>query len=237
MKPIQAGFFFMVILAFGAVASRAEDLAAAEKQIIKNWQKVRSAKAIVKLGEGTEGRGNRGSLQGNGTLELLRKGDTLLVRQELKSTWEIAAGERKTVFEANVLTVCDGQYQWELRDQVGLKTATKSKPDALAGFDPQALFKRLRPDYELELLDEASVDGRDAFVIQATRSRGARHQRTIYFFSKDHGVLLKREQRTGSGDAASTLTYSDFEFDVQIDPKRFEFEPPEGVIVQDRTRD
>jgi outer membrane lipoprotein-sorting protein len=244
MKTIPNAVLVLGALAFCGAAARADDLAAAEKQIIRNWQKHRSLKASVTRHEGTEARGNRAARRGEGTFESLRKGGRALFRYEMNSTWKIMAGEREAIVENKILIVGDGKYQYELSDNIGWKSACKRKPDPIVRADVvipadiKALFERLRADYQLELLEEDSVDGHDAFVIEATRKSrrgGATRKRQAYYFSKEHGMLLKLEERDRKGKAISSLMYTDLEFDTEIDPKRFEFQAPEGVIVEDKT--
>jgi outer membrane lipoprotein-sorting protein len=224
--------------AFCGATARANDLATVEKEILKKWQKHRSLKTKVTQFEGTEAKGSKAAKHGEGTYEFVRNGDAIMFREEMKSSWEVEAGGQKMTFQITLLTICDGKYQYALSERVGLKTALKAKPDPMSGADLKAFFETLRAQYNLKLLDEEAVDGQDAYVIEATpkSERSSQPYKTIvYYFSKDHGFLLKQEQRDKDGKVLQTKSYTELEFDVKIDPKRFEFKAPEGVIVQDMT--
>lgn len=234
---IYSAALVLSILSFCGGPAQGEELAAVEKQIIKKSQKHRSMRAKVTITETTETQGNKATTNGEGSLELTRKGDAILYRSEVKSTMVIEAGGRTMKFDSNVLEIFDGNYTYRLAEQVGLKTATKSKRDPRSVADLRAFLKHLRTEGSLKLLEEDSVGGRDAYVIEVTPASRRPGQTVVYYFGKDDGVLLKQVVRGREGQPGRTTVYSDFEFDVKIDPKRFEFQPPKGVIVQDRTGD
>jgi outer membrane lipoprotein-sorting protein len=227
-------------LAFCVATVRAEDLASVEKEIIRKWQKHRSMKAKVTQQETMDAQKGKATQHGEGSYEFMRKGGELLFRSEMKSSMEVEAGGQKMKFELNTLTVCDGKYVYTLSDRVGMKSAIKAKPDPGSGADLKAFLESLQAQNTLKLLDEQGVDGHDAYAIEATPKSarpGRPYSTIVYYFSKDHGFLLKEEGRDKDGKAVQTKSYTNLEFDVDIDPKRFEFKPPEGVIVQDLTGD
>jgi len=239
-KWVQSCVLVVGAALFCGATARAEDLASVEKEILKKWQKHRSVKAKVTQSEGTEAGGRTPTRKGEGTYEFMRRGEQILLREEIRSFWEVEAGAQKTRFEINILNVCDGNYQYVLSERVGWQTALKSKPDPMSGADVKAFFEALKARNNLKLLDEEVVDGQDAYAIEATPKSerpGRRHKTVVYNFSKDHGFLLKQQARDKDGKALQTKSYTELEFDVKIDPKRFEFKAPEGVIVQDLTGD
>ncbi len=238
MKRVLNGLLLAGILVASDTAARADDLEAAQKQILKNWQAHHSMRAVVtRSGNARTGKDNPARRE-EGTIESLRKGDRVLFRYEFKSTREIVSGERKTVLEESVLTIGDGEFQYELSNRMGWKSARKLKPDPLFGADIKALLEKLKARFELDLLEETSVEGHDVFVILATRKNArpaARHKGQVYYFSKEHGFLLKVEQQDRRGKTISSTTYTDLEIDPKIDPKRFEFNLPSGVTLEDKT--
>lgn len=239
-KWIHSCILAVGALAFCGAAARADDLATVEKEIIKKWQKHRSMKAKVTQTEAAEAQGSKAAKHGQGTYEFLRQGGDILFREKMKSSWEVEAGGQKMRFEINLLTIYDGKYEYALSERVGLKTALKTKPDPMSGADLKALFEALRAENNLKLLDEMAVDGQQAYVIEArpkSERPGRPYATIVYYFSKDHGVLLKREARAKDDKTLETKSYTELEFDVKIDPKRFEFKAPEGVVVQDLTRE
>lgn len=227
-------------LALGGQTVRANDLDAVQRQILERWQKHRSMTAKVTQTEGTEAQGNTAARHGEGTYEFMRKAGKFLFRMEIESAWEVKAGGQDLRVRISTLTVCDGDHVYELSERMGLATALKRKPDPRDGADLKAFLEILRTRNDLKLLDEESVNGRDVFAIQATpksKLPSRPYQTVVYYFSKDHGVLLKQEKRDKDGKPLETMSFSDLKFDVKIDPKRFEFKAPEGVVVQDLTRE
>lgn len=218
-------------------AAAADELDAVRRQIVRHWQKHRSMRARLTLSEETAAQGNKAVTEGSGTLEFVRKGPTVRYRRELSSTMLVEAGGQKMKFTSSLLEVFDGSYTYTLTEQVGLKTATKDKPNPRAVANVPAFLEHLAETGELKLLEEDSVEGHDAYVIAARPKRGRRGPEVVYYFSKADGVLLRQVVRRPDGEPGQVITYSDFEFDVEIDPQRFRFEPPPGVIVRDRTRD
>jgi len=228
------------MLAFCALAARAEDLGSVEKKIVKKWQQHRSMRAKFVRREATGGKTGKAVAHGEGSYAFMRRGGKLLFRREIKTTMEVNAGGQKMKFELSELTVCDGKFIYTLSDRVGMKSVTKSRPDPGGGEDLEALLETLRAENRLKLLDPATVAGQDAYVIEATPKRrptGRPYQTVVYYFSKEHGVLLKQESRDREGKAVQTTTYADLEFDVKIDPKQFEFQAPEGIPIKDQTAD
>jgi len=221
-----------------AAAARADDVAAAEKQIIENWQKLRSARAKETLSETTEAKGNRATQEGSGTFEFLRDGERILSRQETRSQMKLAVGEQNLTFEFASLIICDGKYTYELSERLGKKTARKTRPDPLRPADVKTLLETLKNTEKLKLLDEQTVGGQKACVVEAapkTESAGRPYKTIVYYFSQDHGVLLRQEARDAQGKVIRSTEFSDFEYDVKLDPDDFRFKAPEGVTVQDLT--
>ncbi len=234
-KWIQSCAVVLGALTLCGATARADDLASVEKEVLKKWRKHRSVKAKVTQDEATEAQGNKASKHGEGTYEFVRKDGDVLFREEIKSSMDLDAGGQKITFKFATLIVCDGQDTYELSERVGMMTAVKHKPDPMSGADLSAFFEALRARNNLKLLDEEVVDGQDAYAIEATPKsdrRGRPHKTIVYYFSKEHGFLLKQEARDKDGKAQQTKSYTELEFDVKIDPKRFEFKAPEGVTVR-----
>jgi outer membrane lipoprotein-sorting protein len=55
------------------------------------------------------------------------------------------------------------------------------------------------------------------------------------YYSQEHGVPVKSVMYGPDGKPITTMTFSDYKFDVKIDPQRFVFKAPEGVQVIDQT--
>ena len=233
---MQSFLLVMGAMAFCAVTARAEELASVEKQIIQRWQKHRSMRAKLTQSETTEAKGNKATQEGEGVFEFMRKGDQVLCRLETKSSMKLAVGDQNLTFDFATLRVCDGTFTYELSERMGTKTARKTRPDPLSAADVKTLLATLHGANTLKLLDEQTVGNQRVFAIEATpqsNAPGRPYKTMVYYFSQEHGVLIRQEARDPKGKVVQSTEYSQLEFDGKIDPKRFEFKAPEGVIVRD----
>jgi outer membrane lipoprotein-sorting protein len=237
-RTIPMGLLVLGALACCGALARAEDLASIEKKILKQWQKHRSLKAKVTEEETAGAQDRKATKYGEGAYEWMRKGNDYLFRLEMQSSMEVEAGGQKMSFKLDLLNIYDGKHLYTVSERAGMKMAVKTKLDPKRGAELTSFFETLRAENDLKLLEETAVDGYDAYAIEAkpkSTQPGRPYARLVYYFSKEHGVLLKQESRDQSGKAVQTVTYSDLEFDAKIDPQRFEFKAPEGVTVRDLT--
>ncbi len=226
-----------LIVGHGAAAAWADDLGAAEKQICQAWEKQRSMTAKLTMVSNIDAGGTMMEGKGEGTIEYVHKGDKTYLRMELKSTMPQPVGA-DTKTEQNMLTIIDGDYAWTLSETMGQKMAMKTKIDLRTTGDPKTLFAEYRKDYELKLLPDDTVDGKKTYVIEATQKEkaGGNVSRTLLYFDKDNGGMLKMAVQTPDGKPTMTMSYSDVKYDVNISPDRFVFKAPPGVEVQDLTK-
>jgi outer membrane lipoprotein-sorting protein len=237
---MRSGAVILGAMAFCWAPASADELAAVEKQILKKWQEHRSMRAKLTQTETTVAKENQATKRGEGTYAFLRKGDQIMSRFEMKSTMELKVGDQTMKFDFATLRVCDGKHTYELTERVGKQTARKSRPDPMRAADLKTFLATLRATSNLKLLAEQTVNDQAAFVLESTpksKLPGRRQRTMVYYFSKEHGVLLKEEARGKDGKVVQSTAYTDLEFDVKIDPKQFKFEAPEGVTVQDTTGD
>jgi outer membrane lipoprotein-sorting protein len=233
----RVGLFLMIglVCSFGATALWADELVAAEKQICQGWDACKSLTAKVATDSRIDAGGTIMESKGTGMIELLRKGGKLCMRMELKTTMPQPAGGDEKV-EQSMLSIMDGEYNWTLSETMGQKMAMKTKPDPRATGDPKALFEELRKDNELKLLPEETVDGKKTFVIEATPKDKAAGTKSLLYFDKERGAMLKMVTLSADGKPMWTMTYSDVKYDADISPDRFVFKAPPDVEVQDMTK-
>jgi outer membrane lipoprotein-sorting protein len=213
----------------------ADDLATVEKDLTRAWDKTKSMTAKITMTTNMDMGGKPLESKGDGTLEMLHKGDKIYMRMELKTTMPQPVGATAT--EQSMLTILDGEYAWTLSETMGQKMAMKTKPDARMMGDPKSTFAELRKDHELKLLPDETVDGTKVYVIEATpKDTGGTPSKTLLYFGKDHGMLVKTLVQNPEGKPTMTMTYTDIKYDVDINPDRFVFKPPPGVEVQDLTK-
>lgn len=212
----------------------AGDLAETEKKIIESVSKVKSAKADILMNTSMENPGMTMKSEGKGTFEFQVKDDKHLSRMELKNVMVATAGGQENKMEAETVTVTDGEYTYTVSEQFGQKMAFKQKVDPKqSAVASEQMFEELRKNYELKQLDDQKVNGKDAYVIEATPKSSGQSGKQHYYYSKENGMLLKMEAFTPDGKPMTTMEFKNLKVNVDIDPKRFVFEAPEGVPVQE----
>ena len=168
-----------------------------------------------------------------GTTEMLRRGDDLLVRLESKSVTETTFGDSTTKRESSTLRISDGSYTYTLSETAGKKTARKTKMEK-SDADP---FKAWRGNSKLEVLPDSSLDGHAVWVIEAIpKQNRSLRGKTVIYYHKQSGQMIKIVAYTPDGEPMTTTTYSDFKINEKISPDRFVFKAPPGVKVQDTSK-
>jgi len=148
-------------------------------------------------------------------------------------------GEQTMSFEHRQVVVMDGQVQYVLEESMGRKQARKEKIDPQMSGAPELVFADLEKDgHTFKLLPEEKVGDADCYVIEATpKSPDTEgHTRLVLSFDKAHGIVLRTQAYRGGPEPMATVTMKNVKVDVDIDPKRFKFELPEGVELMDRTQ-
>ena len=238
-----------VLLGFTVSAASADDLEAVEKKIITAWDKHKTITArmvtTVHLQMSTMVLDGRGE----GTVEMMKKGEKLLTRMELKkTTTRSGSGQAETKSEQQVKTIIDGDFTYtvtitDVLDQEEPKqAAVKTFIEPKTSLNPKILLQYLHQNKSLKLLPEETVDGKAAFAIETTpkTQEGAQLlsvMKKIYYFQQDSGCLVKTVMYNPAGEPATVVTWTDLQFDVDLDPDRFVFRPPFKVPVLDYTRD
>lgn len=225
---------FVVGLACIAGPAAAETVEEVGKKIAEATEKLKSFSAKTQMITDMKQEGFSMSTKAEGTTEMMRKGEDFLMRSEMKQVTETNMGGQVNKQEQYVLTITDGQNTYTLTDMGGNKMAQKMKMQKL-GKDP---FQAWKDTADLKLLPDATVDGRPAWVVQATPKGGAvpGQGATIISFDKETGQMIKMVANGPDGKPLTTMTYSDIKINQDIPAARFEFKAPEGVQVQDMSQ-
>ncbi len=226
-------------LGFACSGALGDELAKVEKELVAAWERHESTTAIVTMaGHATEGKAVVKS-SATGKYECARKGDSPVYRMELTNTVTRTVGATETRTEQRITRICDGRYVHELVEVEARKlaVATKSDLEPQQLFDPVSVFSRLRKTHSLKLLPQDSTDGQKTYVVEATVQQAHRSpaSRLVFYFLQQHGVLTKLVLYDRAGRPVGTVTFSNFKYDVDLDPGRFVFQAPPGVKVMDLT--
>jgi outer membrane lipoprotein-sorting protein len=169
-----------------------------------------------------------------GTHEYAVKDGKTLSRVEMTVHATTTANGNVDLTDGKTLTVSDGQMTYLLSEHNGHRTALKTKPQTESLANP---LSALRGMYDLALLPDESIDGKDAYVIECTpnASQSSLQGRLVNYYLKSNGLLVKSTAYNGGGDLINTTTYTDLKTNVAIKPDRFEFKVPDGVELLDYT--
>jgi len=233
----RSALIALLLMALSAPAG-AQDLAEVEKKIIAAGDKVKSFTAEMTTSSQIRQAGMTMETSGKGTIELLRHEGKVLWRLEQKTATVTEIAGQKQNMEVTTLAVTDGEFTYVLMEQSGQKQVIKSKAEsAQPTLANKETFEQLHKDSELRLLPEAKLDGRSAYVIEATpKDKSDPMARQTLWFDKESGMLLKMEVVDEQGRPLHTSTFSNYKTNVTLKPERFRFQPPEGVPVIDMTQ-
>lgn len=227
------------MLGFVAATAPGDELEAVEQKILEAWNKQRSVFSRIEM-EGTVGDGRHGGTSiGEGTCELMRKGDKTLTRVTMKTTVTMEIGDKERKMEQESTLIVDGAHAYTLATAMGHTTAMKLDIDPRMSGDPKAMLDYLRKDHELKLLPEQDVDGATAYVIEAIAREGTNNPlpRMRLFFDQNTGFMVRSTSHDANGRRRQMMRYKNVQYDIKIDPDRFVFELPPGVELLDRTSD
>jgi len=224
-----AGCVAVAVVGCVAVAARGETVEEVRKKIAAASDKLKSYSAKMEMVTEMKQSGFSMVNRMVGTMEMLRTGDQMLMRNESSGSTETTMGGNTTKQETTSLIVNDGSYTYTLSDTGGMKTAFKTKSDA-SDKDP---LGRWRAIGGLKVLQDESVDGEAVWVIEARPETGAAQGRSVLYFQKDTGQMIKMVAYSPDDKPMTTMTYSDIKINPSISADRFVFHAPPGVTVQE----
>jgi len=165
-------------------------------------------------------------------------GDKVLYRIDMTvETKRIGGGEDEETTETQTL-MSDGEYMYQFGTQAGKKKAYKARIDRLQSSVPSPeFFFFLRRDYDLTVLPDEKVDGKDCWVIRAAKisDEEVLQLKTLTFFRKDIPLMVKTVNLDRFDNVMQVTKIGDIQVDVPVDPKQFEFRPDPDCEVQDQT--
>lgn len=217
----------------------APELRVIEKEVAERWKNLPAFRAKLTLDidlqasigsaqHGTEGAFIHKKINGKDNY-----------RQDL-TTRHFSAADGAIVSES-ITSVADGTYLHSLNEKDGLFRGTKRmQKNSGIELGGQSLFDYMDDNYVLAALPDGDVDGHPAWVIEGTGITGRLKRKTVFYISKEWGLLLKREVKSLRPDAPnpdSLLTIFDVDTQSAVDDSLFVFQTPPGVRIKDKTRE
>jgi outer membrane lipoprotein-sorting protein len=235
-RTLLAAVVFVFVTSVSAAVAD-EKLDALEKEIAAKWKKVESLAAKMEMTMDVDQGNMKMKHTMKATVEYLRKGEKMLSRMEGEAEMVMDMGGQKTTMNTPMLAVSDGEFTHTLVEQMGQKMCMKAKTDesSLAG---DAMFKVLREQYDLTVGDDEEVGAEKCWVVRGTPKKAAgpgQPAKMVYYIRQKDGATVQMLGYDASDKKIMTTTYSEIKVNEKLDPKRFEFEVPEGVQVMDMT--
>ncbi len=223
------------LLAVGALAGEVETL---ERRIQAAWDQHKSFTCRHTMwSHRVEGEVTM-SGEGEGSVEVLRKGETVLYRIEMKTSFTRSTEADEITMGLTATIIVDDEREYLVQDFDGpvRYVIIPINPRVVPG--PKAVFEVLRENADLKVLPEETVADQPAFVVEGTRRSVGSDQTTkiVAYFAKDTGVLLKQVNFGIDGAPMERREYLDYKFNVDLDPQRFVFAPPPDADVLDYTK-
>ncbi|RIK66856.1 MAG: hypothetical protein DCC66_12495 [Planctomycetota bacterium] len=219
-----------------AAPVHADTLEAVEKKLAEQSRKTTSLSMKMKTVSDVSGEGFKSITTIDGTYEYMTDGKKTLTRIDVSTKTQMELGGTRQNIDAKSLTISDGEVMWMLSEQSGQKMVSKMKADEKQMTNWREDMKEW---YNLKLLPDETVDGKPCYVIEMTPKKApaaAAEYRTVQYYQKDTGVVVKAVSYGADRKPVSTTTYSDIKINPKLDKGRFTFTPPAGVPVMDMTQ-
>jgi outer membrane lipoprotein-sorting protein len=213
-----------------------EAVAAAQRELLEKWSKIQSLSATVGTKEEVVRGEHTQEWEGIGTYECKPRGDVLLIRMDITTSAVQPPGSEPVVTGVRVLTVCDGEAVYSLRDKFGQKQAVKVGMEhvQIVEVGGPLLFKRLRQTNTLKVLPDETINGKPVCVMEGTPKPGSSRRR-LFYFEKETGALIKWVVEDPERKVKRTVTMTDLKLNLELSDDLFVFKVPEGVEVRDLT--
>ncbi len=222
MRSAMKSGLLPLVLFLGATTAHADDIETIEKSIEKMWSKYNSVSAALSMNMTTP----MGAAKSTGKMLFLRQDNKELSRTEM--TVEMDMGGQKMTMPQIVIN--DGEWVYTIVEMMGQKNAQKSKPKGMdASLGGADMFKRLKENHTLKILDSETIDGQDMHVIEAVPNTPVQMGPETFrmYISKKDGVPRKYSGVDSTGKETLTMLISDIKLNEKLDPAQFV--PPADV--------
>ncbi len=153
-------------------------------------------------------------------------------RMEMNYTYIFKKPYKLYMEDENSITVTNGSVMWSYdkkNNRVMVFEMNRSAESTPVKFDYTTLIREMLDYYDVELLGEDKVSGRDCFVLNLKPKNEAENA-TKMWVDKEFWFPIRME--TSFGDFSMQIEYRNLSFNTGVDDSFFEFKPPEGAQVE-----
>ncbi len=160
---------------------------------------------------------------------------TIKMRTEMESEMTMKGMDMPpTVTKA--ITVMDGEFVWSEIENPGMSMVTKMKvpPETQRGLEYLVDFVQQGNG---RLLDPETIDGKQCVVIEYNMDDMAGSMTVVHraWIAEENGMMLKSSTKGGELGGDTEMVIKDVRTNIDIDPAKFTYTPPEGAQVMDYT--
>jgi outer membrane lipoprotein-sorting protein len=143
------------------------------------------------------------------------------------------------------LSVSDGTYTWSeqrTRKEVKVVKSRATRPaEQDAGGGGAERLEAFRDKYDLRVLPERDLGGRAAWVLEGRpreelEENGIKADRALFYFDKQTGILVIMALLDRKDRPLLEVKFNDIQVNPELPASTFDYTPPEGVEVVDKTR-
>ncbi len=244
MMNVKVWIVAVVVSSTMLCAARADEkVDAAIKEVLSAASKIDSMKADVQAITESGKKDEKSSYHRSeaiASIEHVRKNDHILTRYDGTSSGENRkAGQHSVQIDNKMLMIVDEEYTYWFRESKEGKVAMKTEPSNAGGHLPdEGYFKAIRKAHDLKLMPEEEEAGKRFTVFAGEPVKGSPSNAGSIglYFDKETGLLLKKTLTRSDGKPFRTTKLKNVRTNGNIDSERFVFKAPEGVRVQDLTR-
>lgn len=213
-------------------AALAETFEEIEKKVTEATKNTKSLSAKQKMDmKNVQGQFSM-IVESEGTLEQVRQGDKVFLRNEATTKTEQKFGDQEIKGNNRTLLICDGEATYTLSDQDGNKSCMKSE-----AVKDELPWSSMKDDFEIKVLPEEKIDGADCYTLELVPkdpAQAAMISRTVYHIRKDCGLMVKYATFDPEGKQVASMVMTDVKVNENIPAERFKFEAPAGMTCLDQ---
>jgi outer membrane lipoprotein-sorting protein len=232
------------VLCFGfPFVAGAKELAKIEDELVALWDKVDTYKAKIEMkGESDQG-GMEVSIEGKGILEGMTKDEKSLYRLEQDQSINMAGNQ----MTGKMLVVYDGELVYTQTTMMGQTFALKMKPEdqsQVVAIGGRKALEQMHKQFDVKVLPDAMVADEAVYVLELRPKEKQEEQpgapgqqpqfdRAVMSIAKKTGFPVKVIMYGEGETPLMTMTYKELKLNPEIDPSRFQYTAPPGVMVLD----
>jgi hypothetical protein len=180
--------------------------------------------------------GGPGSTTGDGIYDCKRQDGKLLINMWLPNAMNIFTGDKNLFSVEIIVDVYDGEFLYKRLQQHGLRRLVKRNyvHDGILQIGGQGLFGPMMQKNDLKLLPDATIDGKEMVVIEATPLSGGLKGK--HYFDKQTGIRNKFAEADAAGVPKVTLELTEIKLNPEFAADAFSAKLPVGFEFVDETQ-